>query len=93
MKHLTIVSCCIPKNAGAVRLLYHVDRTGVQQRKDAIMYPPLRVEIPEVKEDLLRGVPPGITAPASVKAANVQRESHLSSFHTAEGHGLAKRTP
>jgi serine/threonine protein kinase len=55
-----------------------------------ITYPCLRVEIPEIKEHLLRGVPPSLSAPASMKTANLQIDGCLSALQTAKGHGLTK---
>jgi hypothetical protein len=62
----------------------------VNSADETILYPCLRVEIPEIKEHRLGGLPPRVALPASVKTADVQRDGRFGSLQTAKGDRLAE---
>ena len=55
-----------------------------------VLYPSLRVEIPEIKIERVRGFPPWLIRPMGVEPLDLERDGDLSPLATAKGDGLAK---
>ena len=58
-----------------------------------VVYPWLRVEIPEIKIGCVGDFPTGPIHPMTVEPLNLEIDGHLSPLATAKGHGLAKLAP
>ncbi len=58
-----------------------------------VLYPSLRVEIPEIKIERVGGFPPRLIRPVGVESLDLETDSDLSPLTTAKGDGLAKLTP
>src|SRR5438876_4012416 len=58
-----------------------------------VLYPSLRVEIPEIKIERVRDIPPRLIRPAGVESLDLEIDGYLGSLVTAKGHGLAKLAP
>ncbi len=58
-----------------------------------VLYPLLRVEIPEIKIERVGDLPPGLFGPVSMEPLDLEIDSHLGSLATAKGDGLAKLAP
>ena len=55
-----------------------------------VLYPSLRVSLPEGKEEIVGNLPPGSIRPSCMEALNLQIDGHLSPDLTAEGDCLTK---
>src|SRR5207248_2908440 len=58
-----------------------------------VLYPWLRVEIPEIKIERVGGLPPRLIRPVGVESLDLEIDSYLSPLTTAKGDGLAKLPP
>ena len=61
--------------------------------KHQVLYRSLRVEIPEIKIERVRGFPPRLIRPMGVEPLDLQIDGDLSPLATAKGDGLAKLAP
>jgi hypothetical protein len=55
-----------------------------------VLYPSLRVEIPQIKVERMRGFPPRLICPMGVEALNLEIDGDLSPLTTPKGESLAK---
>ena len=58
-----------------------------------VLYPLLRVEIPEIKIESVRGFPPRLIRPMGVEPLDLEIDGDLSPLTAAKGDGLAKLAP
>ena len=58
-----------------------------------VLYPSLRVEIPEIKIESVRGFPPRLIRPMGMEPLDLEIDGDLSPLATAKGDGLAKLAP
>src|SRR5207247_1504650 len=58
-----------------------------------VLYPSLRVEIPEIKIERVGDLPPRLIRPVGVESLDLEIDGYLGSLVTAKGHGLAKLAP
>jgi hypothetical protein len=58
-----------------------------------VLYPWLRVEIPELKGERVGDVPPSLLRPLGMKTLDLEVDGDLSALLTAKGDGLAKLAP
>src|SRR5437667_10128981 len=68
-------------------------RRPVIQQGVAVLYPSLRVEIPEIKIERVGDLPPRLIRPVGVESLDLEIDGYLGSLVTAKGHGLAKLAP
>ncbi len=59
----------------------------------SVLYPLLRVEIPEIKIERLGNRRPGLFGPVSMEPLDLEIDSHFGSLATAKGDSLAKLAP
>src|SRR5438105_2545853 len=67
---------------------YVVNFATFCSRNLPVLYPSLRVSLPEGKEQIVGNLPPGSTRPSSMQALHLQIDGHLSPNLTAEGDRL-----
>src|SRR6266487_959727 len=67
-------------------IFLHQDQVGSYK----VTYPLLRVEIQEVEIERMRGFPPRLLRPASIKPFNLDIDGHLSPSRTPKATHLAK---
>src|SRR5712692_258875 len=58
-----------------------------------VLYPWLRVEIPESKIEIVGGLPPRLLPPVGMKPLDLEIDGHLRPLATAKGDGLTKLAP
>ena len=58
-----------------------------------VLYPSLRVEIPEIKIESMGGFPPRVLRPVGMEPLDLEIDGYLGPLTTAKGHGLAKLAP
>ena len=66
---------------------------GLSSGMVQVLYPSLRVEIPEIKIERVGGLPPRLIRPVGVESLDLEIDSYLSPLTTAKGDGLAKLPP
>ena len=73
--------------------MIHYNKEVVKDVSLAVLYPWLRVEIPEIKIERVGGLPPRLIRPVGVESLDLEIDSYLSPLTTAKGDGLAKLPP
>ncbi len=65
----------------------------LRRRGKLVLYPLLRVEIPEIKIERVGNRRPGLFGPVSMEPLDLEIDSHFGSLATAKGDSLAKLAP
>src|SRR5260370_15075348 len=78
-----------PVISNTVHILFPVKHC-VNVHDKQVLYPSLRVSLPEGKEEIVGNLPPGSIRPSCMEALNLQIDGHLSPDLTAEGDCLTK---
>src|SRR5450755_2704027 len=84
--HNILRSCVLSYQASSHRFLF------IAEHEQGVLYPSLRVEMPEIKIERVGGFPLRLIHPVGVESLDLEIDGHLSPFATAKGDGLAKLT-